>query len=99
MTHEVSLVCTLCLIYSGVTVLVTALTNIYLQVIIPIGRAISLVHNYVIIVSNFDESKGAWFHSVGHTNYMPVIYIMRPKSRCLCLLNCFKVKWITMKPA
>ena len=67
--------------------------------ILPIGGAMSLVHNFIITVSNFKESKGTWFHSAGHTNYMPVIYIMRPKSRCNSLLNCFKVKWITINPS
>lgn len=87
--------------YSGIiTTLATVVTNICLQVILSIGRAMSLV---IIssLVSNSKVSEGILFHPAGHPNYMPVIYIMRPYPRHIHLLilsNCIKGKRVTIKP-
>lgn len=49
----------------------------------------SLAHDFIITASIFKASEGIWFHSAGNTDYLPAIYTMPPKSRCICplLLN------------
>lgn len=89
------------LIYSGITALVTVVANICLQVILLARRTMSLVHDFIITVSIFRASEGVWFHSTGNTDYVPVIYAVWSKRRCICILilnNCLKEKSVRLKP-